>query len=147
MSATVFEKALDGLRAAYRGEIERLLEKYRPRILAGEFSGYDVKLDHMDGPGGLRWLRLREELEHHPWGGGDVTGRAVLTVSPWMQKKDCHIERSGVEVALYVKSGLAWEVSLCMAHDVLNLAIERGWLKPHWRRERAPYPATQPRAA
>jgi hypothetical protein len=57
MSATTkkaaFVAMVEALRALYDAEIERLTDKYRPRILAGEFSGWEPD---------VQYLRLADEL-------------------------------------------------------------------------------------
>jgi hypothetical protein len=123
-----FTGILGALKAVYEAEIERLADAYRTRILAGEFSG-DVT------PGGdSKHRELEDEIEAvHPWPRDVALGRAVLAVSPWAFGTESTVTPgSGLEVSLF-GAALAGEVAECMAHDVLALAVARGWVKSYRR--------------
>lgn len=121
-----FGTLLAALREVYETEIARLADLYRPRILAGEFSG--------DRPNdaGVRVQDLEEELARvHPWAQTFELAMVVIGVSPWTRTSsgECTVEISSARVA----RSSAGE---CLAHDVLAAATRRGWI----RFARDPYP-------
>lgn len=127
-TATHHHEAFTGifgaLRAVYEAEIGRLTEAYRARILAGEFSGTADA-----GRGDPAYIRLENELEKaHPWAQSAELGRAVLAVSGWAHSDHATFE-NGLEAGLNLDDGLGAEVAECLAHDVLALAVRRGWVK------------------
>jgi hypothetical protein len=125
-----FGAALEALRAIYDAEIARLADLYRPRILAGEFSGR--------GPDDLPFIGLEEELERtHPWARDTRAGRAVLAVSAWAYD-DRNSLGGGPSVELEGE-GLASEVGECMGRDVLAVAANRGWVKRYRENDARPY--------
>ncbi len=126
MNHEAFTGIFGALRAVYQAEVERLADVLRLRILAGEFSGTEN-----DGRGDPAHNRLQEELEKtHPWAQGEELGRAVLAVSPWAYSDKCTMVGLGVE---FDDVGLRSEVSECLAHDVLELAVSRGWVRGYKR--------------
>ena len=104
------------LAALYGDEILRLVDVYRPRILAGEFSG-----DDKDGP---RHLHLSEELARsHPWLQSERGAWVVSASSRWF---DDHAKAMG---SVGPDDGFERGSEQCMAHDILRVAAERGWVK------------------
>lgn len=125
-----FTGIIGALTAVYEAEILRLAaETYRERILMGEFSG-DASRD-----GGPAHKRLEDELEGtHPWTKDVALARAVLAVSGWGRNENSTIAPgSGLEVGLTFDAGLAGEVAECMAHDILAVAVSRGWVRGYKR--------------
>jgi hypothetical protein len=120
------QQAIRNVARVYQGEVERLATVYRDRILKGEFSGHEA-----DGRG-PKYQRLQNELaETHPWLAGEVdwdgatspVGRLVSAVSPW-------VVGGRQEKALRRLSGWNDCPGEAMAHDVLAVAAQRGWVKP-----------------
>lgn len=124
-----FTGIIGALKAVYEAEILRLAETRRERILAGEFSG-DTSRD-----GGPAHKRLEDELEAtHPWARDVALARAVLAVSGWARNENSTIAPgSGLDVGLTFDDGLAGEVAECMAHDILAVAVSRGWVRGYKR--------------
>jgi hypothetical protein len=107
----------DEMQEAYRREVERLATELESQILAGEFSGLED-----EGRGGPKHLRLREELvQTHPWAKDERAGRIAFACSRW---------RVAQEKALNGLTGWEDDPAEAMAHDVLAVAAERGWVKP-----------------
>jgi hypothetical protein len=126
-----FGSILAALAAVYEAEIARLADLYRPRILAGEFSG-------RHSADALAFLRLEEEIAAtHPWARDLRAGRSVLAVSPWAYS-DWTSFGHGCETEL-AGPALGEEVAECMSHDVLALAAARGWVKRYREHDEAPY--------
>lgn len=111
-----FSALLDALGATYEAEIARITDVNRTRILGGEFSG-----DERDET--PRYLRLEKELEKHPWLKTKSGRLAVESVSEWSRSGHVSAEDGAVEHRM---GDCAAE---CMAHDVLALAVARGWVK------------------
>jgi hypothetical protein len=131
-----FGALLCAMQAAYEDEIHRLADLYRPRILAGEFSGSTppgpVRGDPRDEP---RYLALERDLEKtHPWiTGGERTRLVVVACSRWLTAADkaCMDPKSGEKVSLCWDGDFADAFAPeCMAHDILAVAASRGWVKP-----------------
>ncbi len=112
-----FPGLLEQLRSIYSHEVERLTEALRPRILAGEFSG-------IDADSGPMYLALAEELEgSHPWLQCERSAHAVAAASRWFTAHEGPLGDA-------CDDGLNREADQCMAHDILAIAAERGWVKP-----------------
>lgn len=136
MISDAFGSILIALRAAYEAEIARLADVYRPRILAGEFSGDEQRDGPVISSGDPRYLRLEREIEKtHPWisGGGRERERlAVVTCSRWL----ITIDKAATDPKTGARLGTGWDgdfadrfAAECMAHDILAVAAERGWVK------------------
>jgi hypothetical protein len=111
-----FGSMLDALRALYEQELARLADLYRPRILAGEFSG--------NGPDGPRYLALERELgKTHPWLATQRGRLAVEAASRWITSEHISVGDGATE---YELGDCASE---CMANDVMAVAAERGWVR------------------
>ncbi len=123
-----FGSLLAAFQALYEEEINRLVEVYRPRILAGEFSGNE-DVNGGTGNGGPKHLRLADELQKtHPWLKTQPGRFAVASASRWSAEADF----DGYEDASVVAAE-------CMSHDILDTAAARGWVK-RWRDGMAPDP-------
>jgi hypothetical protein len=124
-----FVSILEQLRAAYEAEIARLVELYRPRILAGEFSGLE-DVDPLgrrgQGIGGPRFQRLgRELLRDHPWLANERSCAIVAACSTWFWR--CRAEGARQEI-----SGCNDEsADDCLVHDVLAAAARLGWIQSY----------------
>lgn len=129
-----FAGILGALKAVYEAEIERLTELYRPRILAGEFSGCTPPGPRPwlgDDP---RYLALERELEKtHPWVTASEQSRlAVVACSRWvtMAHKAATNPKTGEELDMGWGADFADTLAAeCMMQDILNAAAERGWVK------------------
>jgi hypothetical protein len=122
----LFGSLLAALCAAYETELARLADIYRPRILAGEFSGNTGVDGDRRGPeqGDPCHLRLERELGgSHPWLATQRGRLAVEAASKWITSNFVSGETGAPENEL---GDCAAE---CMAHDVLSVAAERGWVK------------------
>jgi hypothetical protein len=126
----LFSGVLAALQTAYAEEVRRLADEYRPRILAGEFSGFEG-IDRIGGvdrigpdQGAPRHIRLENDLEkRHPWIRTTHGARAVLACSSWPDRPGCSRDDApGTDRQIAAES---------MAHDVLAVAVERGWVKPY----------------
>jgi hypothetical protein len=131
-----FAVLLSALQAVYQDEINRLADVYRPRILAGEFSGTTppgpVRGDPRDEP---RHLALERDIEKtHPWiTGGERTRLAVVACSRWLEafEKACTNPRTGEKVCNGWDGDFADQFAAeCMSHDILAVAASRGWVRP-----------------
>ena len=100
------------LQALYEDEIHRLVDVYRPRILAGEFSG-----EEPDG-NGVKFQRLERELRKtHPWLATERGRIVVLGASRWLADEQNELS-----------DGLPDEYAdECMAHDIMQIAAARRW--------------------
>jgi hypothetical protein len=125
----LFSGVLAALQAAYAQEVRRLADEYRLRILAGEFSGLEG-VDRICGverigpdQGGPRHIRLEQELKRHPWIRSTYGARAVLACSSWPDRAGCtRDDAPGTDREIAAES---------MSHDILAVAVERGWVKPY----------------
>jgi hypothetical protein len=131
-----FGSLLAAMQATYEDEIHRLADLYRPRILAGEFSGSTppgpIRGDPRDEP---RYLALERDLEKtHPWiTGGERSRLAVVACSRWLvaSTKACTDPKTGDRVSLGWDGDFADKLAAeCMTHDVLAVAAARGWIRP-----------------
>ena len=124
-----FDAMLTAFRAIYDAEIGRLADRYRARILDGEFSG-DTPPPN-DGP---RFLALAEELEKtHPWLA--TQRKRVMVVGAahwWLEKEEAAMTdpKTGVTLAEGVELEQGEVAAECMAHDILAVAAGLGWVKP-----------------
>jgi hypothetical protein len=123
--AVMFAHQLADLKRTYAREVDRLVVEYRERILAGEFSGNE--------PDGPRYIRLEYDLaRRHPWLRTVEGALSVIAVSRWSKvtsSSNC-IEFSTARI-------IKLSASECLAHDVLALAAQRGWVGP--LRDSRPY--------
>ncbi len=107
-----FGSLLAALQALYEDEIHRLVEVYRPRILAGEFSGHER--DESE-----KYLRLERELrETHPWLATERGQHAAVAASRCLART--------LEGGYRVDS---LDGAECMGHDIMDLAAARRWVK------------------
>lgn len=128
-----FGSMLTAFATLYKGEIERLADENRGRILAGELSGYD---DRMSEP---RYFRFERELEErHPWLRTIRGSMAVIGISSWTRDPRNNVELSEDRI---IRNSAAE----CMVNDVMLLAVARGWVKPPARGQRQ-YDACEPYA-
>lgn len=129
-----FSGILGALRAVYEAEIARLADAYRPRILAGEFSGETppgpIRGVPQDEP---RYLALERELEKtHPWvTGGERERLAVVACSRWLKDvEEARIARDGTVLDVGWDAEFADRLAAeCMSHDILGVAASRGWVR------------------
>lgn len=114
-----FALMLAAIQAIYEEEIHRLMDVYRSRILAGEFSGDTPN----DGPS---FLRLERELaKTHPWLATPRGRLVVEAASRWIVVREKAMAGHLHELE-YQPGDIAAEA---MAHDILSLAAARGWVK------------------
>jgi len=123
-----FDAMLTAFRAIYDAEIGRLADRYRARILDGEFSG-DTPPPN-DGP---RFLALAEELEKtHPWLSTQRKRIMVVAASHWLEAEDAAMTdpRTGDRLGEAVQHEQGDTAAECMMRDILAVAADLGWVKP-----------------
>jgi len=129
------------LRLAYIAEVRNIAEHLAPRFRAHEFDNYTATREHADEP----WLALEMLIEQLPLCQDNAIARMVLAVSPYAAAAP--LDEANIEA---LPPDRMWQAfaAWCLARDVHDEAIERGWAFSQQERECPDYEkmAAEPRS-